>query len=500
MAEQDPAGPPPREAIDYLRRKQVRAGFDYRDVWREEHSAGFTVAKVNDLAVLTTIQESLAAAKEAGLPFEAWKKRIGSELAAKGWGAKKVKDPKTGQEVVVDLTSSRRLETIWRVNMGQANQAGAWERGQRSTSHPYILYRVGPSKEHRAQHLEWDGTLLPKEDPFWGAANPRNGWGCKCFTRFVSRAQYARYTSRGIPEPVTGDQQQPGRKAVKTSAPVLRPRQYTNPRTGETHTGYEGIDPGFERNPGVGRLQQLGQTFSARDRALALARDIRPQGTPVANGLDMQLKGGAAARAQRVLDAVAKIHGDGNLPKIPLAEITPKMGLPAAVDAAFGWDDISGKPGGIFMRSTPGPRPELALAHEIGHFIDYSGLPSGSVSGRRSHFASTKPGWRRMQMLMRVIRRTPTYQAISTAARAGGRGVSYWKYLRHRNELFARAYAQYVAWRSGDPVMREQLDALLGDASPRKHLVHWPYEEFLPIVEAFDRLFEGKELGWLTRT
>ena len=101
---------------------------------------------------------------------------------------------------------------------------------------------------------------------------------------------------------------------------------------------------------------------------------------------------------------------------------------------------------------------------------------------------------------MRAIRRTPTYQAIAAVARAGGPGVKQWKYLRHRNELFARAYAQYVAWRSGDPVMREQLDALLGDASPTKRLMHWPYKEFLPIVEAFDRLFEGKELGWLTRT
>ena len=46
--------------------------------------------------------------------------------------------------------------------------------------------------------------------------------------------------------------------------------------------------------------------------------------------------------------------------------------------------------------------------------------------------------------------------------------------------------------------MREQVDEIL--AAPGKRLEHWPYEEFLPIVEAFDRLFEGKELGWLTRT
>ena len=79
------------------------------------------------------------------------------------------------------------------------------------------------------------------------------------------------------------------------------------------------------------------------------------------------------------------------------------------------------------MRTSAGPpdphrsgsQPELSLVHEIGHFIDYSGLPGKS-------FDSTKPSWRRMQLLMREIRRTPTYQSIAAAARAGGRGVTYW--------------------------------------------------------------------------
>ena len=153
------------------------------------------------------------------------------------------------------------------------------------------------------------------------------------------------------------------------------------------------------------------------------------------------------------------------------------------------------------MRTPIGAEPELSLAHEIGHFLDHSRLPSGSATGPRRYFGSTKPASRRMQLLMRTIRRTPTYQAIAALARVPGvPGVTRWKYLRHRNEIFARAYAQYVAWRSGDPVMREQLDAILSHPNPKRSFEHWPYEEFLPIVEAFDRLFEGKELGWLTRT
>ena len=118
----------------------------------------FTVAKMMQLDLLHDVQRSLVAARQNGTPFEQWRKEWAAELSKRGWwGRREVVDPKTGKKVIAQLGSSRRLETIWRVNMGQANQAGVWERGQRSTSHPYLLYRVGPSRTHRDQHLAWDG-------------------------------------------------------------------------------------------------------------------------------------------------------------------------------------------------------------------------------------------------------------------------------------------------------------------------------------------------------
>ena len=140
---------------------------------------------------------------------------------------------------------------VWRVNMGQAYQAGVWERGQNSTSHPYVLYRVGPSREHRQQHLAWDGVLLPMDDPFWAIANPRNGWGCKCSTRFVSRAQHRRYVRAGITYPSQGDQPPRTGKPVDTKAPKLRRRRYVNRRTGQArHTpGMRASTPASSTTP-----------------------------------------------------------------------------------------------------------------------------------------------------------------------------------------------------------------------------------------------------------
>ena len=81
------------------------------------------------------------------------------------------------------------------------------------------------------------------------------GWGCKCSTRFVSRAQHRRYVRDGITYPSQGDPATPDGEPVETKAPKLQRRRYLIKRTGQTHVGYAAIDPGFEDNPGTAREQ-----------------------------------------------------------------------------------------------------------------------------------------------------------------------------------------------------------------------------------------------------
>ncbi len=70
--------------------------------------------------------------------------------------------------------------------------------------------------------------MLPKEDPIWETINPRNGWGCKCTTRFVSKSRYERYIKDGVPAPVKGDGVPDGTRRVKLTRPTLIPKQYIN--------------------------------------------------------------------------------------------------------------------------------------------------------------------------------------------------------------------------------------------------------------------------------
>jgi len=466
-----PAGPAPREAISYLRRKGVRTGFSYQDVWAQEHGMAFTVAKMTNLSLLADVQRSLVRAQQDGTPFEQWRKELSATLVKRGWwGEKDVFDPKTGKTVKAQLGNSRRLETIWRVNMGQASQAGVWERGQRSTSHPYVIYLVGPSKTHREQHLAWNGTLLPKDDPFWAAANPRNGWGCKCYTRFVSRAQYRRYTAQGVP----------GGGKVRTQRPKLQQEIYHNDRTGKTHVGYQGIDPGFEYNPGTSREQQLRTQW--QDRDAVFAQDMRPKpGVPsVRDRLEVDP---AKAKSQRIaaleaIRAIERVHGVRIRPTIPVHETD------APYQGQFVCDPKDRtKPLGINLsKRHPDKWQALTMVHEVGHFIDHSGL-SNSPARLQDH-ETVQEQTPEMWAVMEAIRHSPTYLSLNP-------------YLKNKRELWARAYSQYIAWRSGSSTLKAQLDKILTHDRGDIRVRQWPYDEFAPIATEIDRLLMAK--GWARR-
>ena len=482
MADRDLAGPPPKEAVDYLRRKGVRAGYDYREVWREEHAHAFTIANMMKLDLLADVQRSLEKAQEEGKPAAKWKEEMAVELAKRGWwGRRPPPDPDDPKAVeAANLYVSRRLDTIWRVNTRQAAQAGVWERGQRSTSHPYVLYRVGPSKRHRDQHLAWDGLLLPKDAKFWRFANPMNGWGCKCYTRFVTKAQHRRYVDQGVPERTAGDRAL-GRKPVKTKEPVLREVTYYNERTKQTLPGIEGIDQGFEHNPGVGRMEQVKQQFALKDERLARTVSPAPGTASVADALNMRIGQELGRQVGGALDAIDRVHGVVGLPAIDV--VRDRARVRTAGRLKRGPD---GTPTEMSINAEA-RHPELTVAHEVGHLIDVSGLPGRDT---QSELQQTEE----MRRLLYAIWNSPTFMAI---ARHGTLGDDTQRYLQEPNEVFARAYSQWVAWRSRDHQMLAQLRYYLHSDYESERLRHWGYAEFAPIAEAMDDLFE--EQGWLTR-
>ena len=261
------AAPIPVEALNYLKQKKLTPGFSFEDVWRDEHNSSFTVAKMMQLDLLADTKQAMLNAIEQGQTFKQFSDSLKPTLIKKGWwGKQTMVDPLDESEKIVQLGSDARLKTIFDTNMNTALSAGQWERIERNKeSHPYLLYELGPSREHRKEHQAWAGLCLPVDDDFWQTHYPQNGWGCKCRVRSVSGAEFDKLSETGVSAREQEINEETGlptgrftnkRSAIQTDSPIIKTREVKNKRTGEISQVPVGIDPGWDYNAGS-RLAQL---------------------------------------------------------------------------------------------------------------------------------------------------------------------------------------------------------------------------------------------------
>jgi len=239
-------GPVPREALDYFRRKKLRVGFNHTAVWREEHRAAFTVAGIASRDILDSIRGYVDNALEGEILFRDFANELGQLLADTGWVEERPQ------------STPSRLRVIYQTNLRVARAAGQWQRIDRTKKTlPFLIYELGPSTRHRPQHVSWEGTILPVDDPFWGYAMPPNGFGCKCGVRQVGRAEAGRdeFIPQGSDTPVP----------LKRDRPPKNPVRFKNPKTGKTELVPAGIQVGSDYNPGQDRMK--GVRDAAKDAA-----------------------------------------------------------------------------------------------------------------------------------------------------------------------------------------------------------------------------------------
>ena len=193
-----------------------------------------------------------------------------------------------------------------------------------------------------------------------------------------------------------------------------------------------------------------------------------------------------------VIAAVEAVHRDGVLMKTPIRR-----------------EDTGGRQGCYqYNRETNQPMridispyamyPYLAIAHEIGHFLDHQALEAPGV------FASAQSplmeAWRQSvtasaNFTRFTMLRSNRYIVIDRANGPNNVEIKQDEvgYLMQWPEFFARSYAQYITTRSGNPVMMAELGIYLND-NPI-YTGQWEAEDFLPIRNAMDNAFRRK--GWL---
>ena len=224
----------------------------------------------------------------------------------------------------------------------------------------------------------------------------------------------------------------------------------------------------------------------------------------------------AGAYGNEVVAAIDRVHGDGPLSPIP---VTIKR-MPGGRQGQFAtYNQI---PAEINMRARP-DHPRLTLAHEIGHWLDQSGIgrngaaPTDGGHGQVTRWLSIWPdkapaellAWKEavdrsaargqladLQHQMRTKKHIEFTTEDGTPNKAR-LSPTWLAYSLRTDELWARSYAQYIAVRSGDAGMMAELRT--EQAEQRRMAVpittQWQDADFVPIARAMDALFSA--LGWL---
>ena len=197
-------------------------------------------------------------------------------------------------------------------------------------------------------------------------------------------------------------------------------------------------------------------------------------GAPVSDALDVGVTGDSATEVKAAIAAIDNVHDDGLLPKIPISNSVSGANLG---QYAYTFD---GKAHSIGIRQD-GNWPSLTTAHEVGHFIDHQ------VLGNPGEFASVFHDL--LSDFRTAILKTDAVREIEAETAISARGK---RYLLGLEELWARAYAQYVAETSGDATMLRQLKQIRSSDQSWKQ---WSKQDFKPVADAITEVLRKK--GWI---
>ncbi len=251
--EKPKAGPVPKEALEFFRRKKLKPALRFTQVWREEHNLAFTVAKLMEVTVLEHVRKHVEKAIAEGTTLEDFKKDVGPQLEESGWRAS-----------MTEAQVPHRLRVIYETNMRMARANGQEDRAQRTKKvMPFFIFELGPSKEHNPEHVKWAGTILSVDDPWWAAGHaPPCTYGCKCRRRQISKGE-------------AND------KGGESDAPVVPKVEWELPDVGRVSVP-AGVHPSFAYPKGSGgREKVLGQALDAAKAGEDGPKPVDPEKTSV---------------------------------------------------------------------------------------------------------------------------------------------------------------------------------------------------------------------------
>lgn len=273
------------DAIAFFRQKVNVPTKRWTDVYAAAHSHSFMVAGAASDALLEDFRSEISKALEQGTTLADFRKGFDEIVERHGWS--------------YNGGRNWRTRIIFETNLRTAYSAGRYAQQtlpETLAAFPYWQYNHSGSLHPREQHLGWDGLVLRADDSFWLTNYPPNGWKCGCFTTPVSESGLRRQ-GKSRPDP----------------SPDLEFR--TETVGGVARRVPDGVDPGFEYNPG--------------QRWLSGGRPFEP-----------------VAKPERIVEFGRRANA-GDLPAgatVPIAEVPPataaELGVPEGVRARLSVDTI----------------------------------------------------------------------------------------------------------------------------------------------------------------
>ena len=148
---------------------------------------------------------------------------------------------------------------------------------------------------------------------------------------------------------------------------------------------------------------------------------------------------------------------------------------------------------GVLWLRPDGDGVELTAVHELGHWLDNKLFGDDRRYGSE-HLATD--AWKRWAAAVEASVPTQYLRAVRTIDHPDVTPelVAHIDYLLGPREQFARAYAQWVATRTGDRALLDQLSRYQGAENYTLRAYPWPGDDFTPIGAALDDIFRERGL------
>jgi SPP1 gp7 family putative phage head morphogenesis protein len=369
--------------------------------------------------------------------------------------------------------------TIFRTNVQQSYSSGRWSQMTDpvvAKHRPFGIFDAILDNRVTARCSELDGTILPWDEWREKGLVPPLHFGCRSGIRSLRKSRAEKMPGWG------------------KATPDVKPQQ-----------GF-GLPPGAtEWKPDLTKYppdlgKEVKATLKAAPKPAPMplptgAKLIEPPTNAIEAAFDVKLKGKLKDEADIAFAAIDAAHAVPNLPRIPME--TGRLGK--SIEAAYERTKFGGKAIGIKIRAKA-DHPALSLLHEIGHFLDHQGhnkpgtFLMETAAGRKllkvlEQSAAAKSIEALQQQYLRLmVERGSSMGAIRSVS------AQFEYYLRPK-ELWARAYAQWVAVKSGNKTLLKQLDAARARKPGLPYIAcQWDDDEWKAIAEAIEE--HMKEAGW----